>query len=79
MAPGALLGEHWLRAAGILALAHAGFDRMLGHGLKPGSGFRDTHPARIGRNGCAGVAAHSRVFGSSLRKGPCCGRVRSEH
>ncbi|ABE40349.1 hypothetical protein RPD_3123 [Rhodopseudomonas palustris BisB5] len=38
--------------AGTLALiwfAHIGFDRMLGFGLKYGSGFRLTHLGRIGR------------------------------
>jgi hypothetical protein len=30
-------------------LAHVGFDRMLGYGLKYSSGFRDTHLGRIGR------------------------------
>lgn len=29
--------------------AHVGFDRMLGYGLKYGSGFGDTHLGRIGR------------------------------
>jgi hypothetical protein len=31
-------------------LAHIGFDRMLGYGLKCASGFSDTHLGRIGRN-----------------------------
>ncbi|KEO51995.1 DUF4260 domain-containing protein [Thioclava pacifica] len=38
----------WLVAAGLLVLAHAGFDRMLGYGLKRRSGFQDTHLGRIG-------------------------------
>jgi hypothetical protein len=29
--------------------AHIGFDRMLGYGLKYGSGFSNTHLGRIGR------------------------------
>ena len=29
--------------------AHIGFDRMLGYGLKYGTGFHDTHLGRIGR------------------------------
>jgi hypothetical protein len=29
--------------------AHIGFDRMLGYGLKYGSGFKDTHLGSIGR------------------------------
>ena len=36
-------------AAGALWMAHVGFDRMLGYGLKLPSGFRDTHLGRIGR------------------------------
>jgi hypothetical protein len=35
---------------GLLWLAHAGFDRMLGYGLKEPSAFRDTHLGRIGRD-----------------------------
>ncbi len=31
-------------------LAHIGFDRTLGYGLKYQSGFRDTHLGRIGRD-----------------------------
>jgi Domain of unknown function (DUF4260) len=30
-------------------IAHIGFDRMLGYGLKYASGFGDTHLSRIGR------------------------------
>ena len=33
---------------GALWLAHAGFDRMLGYGLKSGNGFRFTHLGVIG-------------------------------
>ena len=33
----------------LIWLAHIGFDRALGYGLKYGSGFRDTHLGRIGR------------------------------
>lgn len=39
----------WLFPAGSLVLGHAGFDRMLGYGLKETSGFHDTHLGRIGR------------------------------
>ena len=35
---------------GALWLAHSGFDRMLGYGLKSESGFKDTHLGPIGRN-----------------------------
>jgi hypothetical protein len=34
---------------GILWAAHAGFDRMLGYGLKEPTAFTDTHLGRIGR------------------------------
>lgn len=36
-------------ACGLLWLAHAGFDRMLGYGLKSPEGFGFTHLGRIGR------------------------------
>ncbi|MCY1127899.1 DUF4260 family protein [Frigidibacter sp. RF13] len=34
---------------GLIWIAHVGFDRMLGYGLKEVSDFHDTHLARIGR------------------------------
>jgi hypothetical protein len=34
---------------GMLWAAHAGFDRMLGYGLKEPTAFTDTHLGRIGR------------------------------
>ena len=45
----------WLTAPGLLPfaliwLAHIGFDRVLGYGLKYASGFRDTHLGQIGRD-----------------------------
>jgi hypothetical protein len=50
------LGAFGVAAANALAiqlaliwLAHAGFDRALGYGLKYGSGFGVTHLGRIGR------------------------------
>lgn len=36
-------------AVALIWLAHIGFDRMLGYGLKYASGFSDTHLGRIGR------------------------------
>lgn len=51
MALGALADQPWITALGFLWLAHAGFDRMLGYGLKLRTGFQDTHPGRIRRNG----------------------------
>ncbi len=37
-------------AGGLIWLAHIGFDRALGYGLKYPSGFGDTHLGRIGRH-----------------------------
>jgi hypothetical protein len=37
----------------IIWLAHAGFDRVLGYGLKYPSAFTDTHLGRIGKSGLA--------------------------
>jgi Domain of unknown function (DUF4260) len=34
---------------GLLWTAHAGFDRMLGYGLKEATAFADTHLGRIGK------------------------------
>jgi len=34
----------------LIWLAHVGFDRALGYGLKMASGFRDTHLGRIGHS-----------------------------
>lgn len=38
-----------LSALGALWLAHSGFDRMLGYGLKSTEGFQFTHLGRIGK------------------------------
>ncbi len=38
-----------LAAAGLIWIAHIGFDRALGYGLKYPSGFGDSHLGRIGR------------------------------
>lgn len=46
---GLLSGMPTLIAAGAIWLAHVGFDRALGFGLKEASGFGDTHLGR--RNG----------------------------
>lgn len=37
-----------LLAIGLILVAHIGFDRALGYGLKYASGFKDTHLGRIG-------------------------------
>jgi hypothetical protein len=43
LAASLLLAMPALTFAGIILLAHIGWDRMLGYGLKFGSGFKDTH------------------------------------
>lgn len=42
-------GEPAALSAGLIWIAHVGFDRMLGYGLKYASGFHATHLGRIGR------------------------------
>lgn len=51
MALGGLLGSPLLAALGALWLAHSGFDRMLGYGLKAQTSFKDTHLGRLGKAG----------------------------
>lgn len=41
-------GADWALLLGLVWLAHAGFDRMLGYGLKSVDGFQITHLGRIG-------------------------------
>jgi hypothetical protein len=40
--------SRWALAASLIWLAHIGFDRALGYGLKYGRGFRHTHLGPIG-------------------------------
>jgi Domain of unknown function (DUF4260) len=49
LAFGLWLNIPFLTFAGILVLAHIGWDRMLGYGLKLPSSFQDTHLGKIGR------------------------------
>lgn len=42
-------GAPWALAVTLIWIAHVGFDRALGYGLKYASGFADTHLGRIGR------------------------------
>jgi len=49
LAAGAALDTPLLVALGALWVAHAGFDRMLGYGLKSPEGFTITHLGTIGR------------------------------
>jgi hypothetical protein len=46
---GALADSRLAMALSAIWLAHIGFDRLLGYGLKYASGFADTHLGRIGR------------------------------
>jgi len=49
IALGALGAQPVALAGGLIWLAHIGFDRMLGYGLKYREGFGATHLGRIGR------------------------------
>lgn len=46
---GVITGHKQMLTLGALWLAHCGFDRMLGYGLKSPEGFQQTHLGRIGR------------------------------
>lgn len=46
---GGYLGSGWLQLAGVILLAHASLDRILGYGLKYTDSFQNTHLGRIGR------------------------------
>jgi hypothetical protein len=46
---GALAGSRVAMGLAAIWLAHIGFDRLLGYGLKYASAFSDTHLGRIGR------------------------------
>jgi Domain of unknown function (DUF4260) len=50
LAVGALVDLPWVTALGFLWIAHVGFDRMFGYGLKLPTAFQDTHLGRIGRD-----------------------------
>jgi hypothetical protein len=41
------MGAHVLLCICVIWIAHIGFDRMLGYGLKYGSGFKDTHLGKV--------------------------------
>jgi Domain of unknown function (DUF4260) len=47
---GFLIGWPVATAGGLIWIAHIGFDRALGYGLKYPTGFHDTHLGHIGRN-----------------------------
>lgn len=48
-AAGWALGQPGLLLAGMVLLFHSAFDRLLGYGLKYGTGFGDTHLGRVGK------------------------------
>lgn len=45
---GLTMGNAPISSLGFLWLAHAGFDRALGYGLKSHTSFKDTHLGKIG-------------------------------
>jgi hypothetical protein len=47
---GVFYSQGLMISVALIHLAHIGFDRMLGFGLKYGSAFGDTHLGRIGRS-----------------------------
>ncbi|WP_172559368.1 DUF4260 domain-containing protein [Vibrio fluvialis] len=49
-AVGVILGVSLALSLATIWIAHIGFDRALGYGLKYGSGFTHTHLGRIGRD-----------------------------
>lgn len=49
LAFGVLAAQPWAVAGALIWLAHIGFDRALGYGLKYAAGFAHTHLGRIGR------------------------------
>jgi hypothetical protein len=49
IALGILQTEPWLLGLGALWLAHSGFDRLFGYGLKSPDSFSITHLGRIGK------------------------------
>lgn len=44
---GRLAGSPFVFSLGLIWAAHIGFDRLLGYGLKYGTGFGDTHLGRV--------------------------------
>ena len=46
---GLFLHQPMIEALALIWIAHIGFDRLLGFGLKYASGFRDTHLGQLGR------------------------------
>lgn len=46
---GVAAGQHLALAISLIWMAHIGFDRAIGAGLKYATGFGDTHLGRIGR------------------------------
>ncbi|EKO3990077.1 DUF4260 family protein [Vibrio fluvialis] len=52
-AVGVILGVSLDLSLATIWIAHIGFDRALGYGLKYGSGFTHTHLGRIGRDRCS--------------------------
>ncbi len=49
LALGGLIASPLFAGLGALWLAHSGFDRMMGYGLKASTDFKDTHLGRLGK------------------------------
>ena len=49
LAAGVIFGQPLISGIGALWIAHSGFDRMLGYGLKAEEGFEHTHLGPIGK------------------------------
>lgn len=50
-----VLGSQTALLGAVIWIAHIGFDRFAGYGLKYGSRFFDTHLGRVGRSGKRGA------------------------
>lgn len=68
---GVMLGSHAMLLGASVWIAHVGFDRALGYGLKYASAFGDTHLGQIARKKSAaiGEAAGRRCASNGARGG----------
>lgn len=74
-AAGVLMDSEGAQAAALIWVAHIGFDRLLGYGLKYATGFADTHLGTIGRQpakasaiGLTPAARRDRAASQTMRK-----------
>lgn len=61
-------GSSFVVGIGAIWLAHVGFDRLAGYGLKYPDGFRHTHLGRIGSSASGQSLSRSLVAGSGIGK-----------